>query len=171
MLTLDVYTGDLGIDDGTPQSVYVLDTNPMTKLTGRGTDVKSIQLEPGKTAELPNGMGSVTFEDESPKGAKDFTQSVKRYVSLQIHHDESAVWVLVFAVLALVSLALALFVPRRRMWVKATPRDGGVTLEYAGLARGEDPTLAAAVDDLARGHERLLDGSAPRNTPTAPKES
>ncbi|MFE6995773.1 cytochrome c biogenesis protein ResB [Microbacterium sp. NPDC057659] len=171
MLTLDVYTGDLGIDDGTPQSVYVLDTNPMTKLTGRGTDVKSIQLEPGKTAQLPNGMGSVTFEDESPKGAKDFTQSVKRYVSLQIHHDESAVWVLVFAVLALVSLALALFVPRRRMWVKATPGDGGVTLEYAGLARGEDPTLAAAVDDLARGHERLLDGSAPRNTPTAPKES
>ncbi|MFE6735580.1 cytochrome c biogenesis protein ResB [Microbacterium sp. NPDC057650] len=171
MLTLDVYVGDLGIDDGTPQSVYVLDTNPMTKLTGRGTDVKSIQLEPGKTAELPNGMGSVTFEDESPKGAKDFTQSLKRYVSLQIHHDESAVWVLVFAVLALVSLALALFVPRRRMWVKATPGDGTVTLEYAGLARGEDPTLAAAVDDLARGHERLLDGSAPRKSPTAPKES
>ncbi|UJP08990.1 cytochrome c biogenesis protein ResB [Microbacterium sp. KUDC0406] len=175
LLTLDVYVGDLGIDDGTPQSVYVLDTNPMDKLTGRGTDVKSIELEPGKTAELPNGMGTVTFEDESPAGAKDFTKSVKRYVSLQIHHDESAVWVLVFAVLALVGLALALFVPRRRMWVKATPRDDGVTLEYAGLARGEDPTLASAVDDLASGHERLLDGSAPRHsesrkTPTAPEE-
>ncbi|WP_309127565.1 cytochrome c biogenesis protein ResB [Microbacterium sp.] len=162
LLTLDVYQGDLGIDDGTPRSVYVLDTEDMTKLAGRGTDVESIQLQPGETADLPNGLGTVTFEDESPAGATDFTESVKRYVSLQIHHDESAPWVLAFALLALAGLGLALFVPRRRMWVKATASDDGIRLEYAGLARGEDPTLAAAVDDLVRGHERLLDDAAPR---------
>jgi len=162
LLTLDVYQGDLGIDDGTPRSVYTLDTEGMTKLTGRDTDLDSIQLQPGETADLPNGLGTVTFENESPAGATDFTQSVKRYVSLQIHHDDSAPWVLVFALLALAGLGLALFVPRRRMWVKATASDDGIRLEYAGLARGEDPTLAAAVDDLARGHERLLDGAAPR---------
>ncbi|UWF77835.1 MULTISPECIES: cytochrome c biogenesis protein ResB [Microbacterium] len=162
LLTLDVYEGDLGIDDGTPRSVYVLDTGSLTKLTGRGTEVDSLELEPGETAELPGGRGTVTFEDESPEGATDLRQSVKRYVSLQIHHDASAPWVLGFALLALAGLGLALFVPRRRMWVKATASDDGIRLEYAGLARGEDPTLAAAVDDLVRGHERLLDGVAPR---------
>ena len=163
LLTLDVYEGDLGIDGGTPVSVYQLDTQEMTKLTGRETDVKSIQLQPGETADLPNGLGSVTFDNEAPAGAKDFTQSVKRYVSLQIHHDDSAVWVLVFALLALFGLGLALFVPRRRMWVKATASDDTIHLEYAGLARGEDPTLSAAVDDLVRGHERLLDAAAARH--------
>ncbi|GAA3931468.1 cytochrome c biogenesis protein ResB [Microbacterium soli] len=162
LLTLDVYEGDLGIDGGAPVSVYQLDTEDMTKLNGRGTDAESIQLQPGETADLPDGLGTVTFENEAPAGAKDFTQSVKRYVSLQIHHDDSAVWVLVFALVALAGLGLALFVPRRRMWVKATASDDIIHLEYAGLARGEDPTLAAALDDLVRGHERLLDAAAAR---------
>ena len=158
-LTLDVYSGDLGINEGTPRSVYVLDTTGMTKLTGRTTDVESIKLTPGKTADLPNGLGTVTFEDESPAGATDLTHSVKRFASLQIHHDASSVWVLVFALLALGGLMLALFVPRRRVWVKATHSGDGVALEYAGLARGEDPTLGAAVDDLMTGHARLLDAA------------
>ncbi|MFE7066340.1 cytochrome c biogenesis protein ResB [Microbacterium sp. NPDC057658] len=158
-LTLDVYTGDLGINDGVPRSVYVLDTSDMTKLTGRSTDVESIELSPGETAQLPNGLGSVTFDDESPEGATDASESVKRFASLQIHRDESGVFVLGFALLALGGLMLALFVPRRRVWVKATAADGAVDLEYAALARGEDPTLARAVDDLRAGHARLLDAA------------
>ncbi|WP_311258898.1 cytochrome c biogenesis protein ResB [Microbacterium sp. WCS2018Hpa-9] len=158
-LTLDVYTGDLGINEGIPRSVYVLDTTGMTKVTGRTTDLESIELVPGETADLPNGMGTVTFEDESPAGASDASQSVKRFASLQIHRDASGPWVLGFALLALGGLMLALFIPRRRVWVKATGQDGVVALEYAGLARGEDPTLATAVDDLVAGHARLMDAS------------
>ncbi|MEI3847851.1 MULTISPECIES: cytochrome c biogenesis protein ResB [unclassified Microbacterium] len=170
-LTLNVYSGDLGIDDGTPRSVYVLDPTDMTQLTGGDTGVDSIELTPGQTQELPGGLGSVTFEDESSEGATDASQSVRRYVSLQVHHDASAVWVLVFAVLAVVGLLLALFVPRRRMWVKAVVVDGAVHLEYAALARGEDPTLAAAVKDLAEGHERLLDADGGTTAASAPDAS
>lgn len=166
LLTLRVYEGDLGIDDGTPKSVYVLDTDELTPIVGDGSGVESIELEPGQSAELPDGRGTITFEDESPSGATDKTESVKRFASLQVHHDASAVWVLVFALLALAGLMLALFVPRRRMWVKASAVSGEVRLEYAGLARGEDPTLAAAVDDLAAGHARLLD--APRTATADP---
>ncbi|MBS1673748.1 MAG: cytochrome c biogenesis protein ResB [Actinobacteria bacterium] len=158
-LTLNVYAGDLGIDDGTPRSVYVLDTTNMTQLTGGKTGVKSIELAPGETTQLPDGMGTITFDNEAPKGAKDYTESVKRYVSLQIHHDPSERWVLGFAALAVLGLVLALFVPRRRLWVKASVVDGVVHLEYAGLARGEDPTLAGAVDELRAGHARLLDAA------------
>ncbi|MGO2745588.1 cytochrome c biogenesis protein ResB [Microbacterium sp.] len=164
LLTLRVYEGDLGIDDGTPKSVYVLDTDDLTPIAGDGSDTASLELQPGETAELPGGRGSITFEDESPAGAVDFTQSVKRFVSLQVHHDASAVWVLVFALLALAGLMLALFIPRRRMWVKASAADGEVRLEYAGLARGEDPTLGAAVDDLVTGHARLLDAPSSETT-------
>ncbi|MEZ0140649.1 cytochrome c biogenesis protein ResB [Microbacterium sp. NRRL B-14842] len=173
-LTLDVYTGDLGINDGVPRSVYVLDTSDMTKLTGRSTDVESIELSPGETAQLPNGLGSVTFDDESPEGATDASESVKRFASLQIHRDESGVFVLGFALLALGGLMLALFVPRRRVWVKATAADGAVDLEYAALARGEDPTLARAVDDLRAGHARLLDaagGTAARTPEDADEDA
>lgn len=158
-----MYEGDLGIDDGTPRSVYVLDTEDLTPIVGDDSEAQSIELRPGETAELPDGRGSITFEDESPAAAADYTQSVKRFASLQVHHDASAVWVLVFALLALAGLMLALFVPRRRMWVKASASGDEVRLEYAGLARGEDPTLGAAVDDLAAGHARLLD--LPDSTP------
>lgn len=154
LLTLDVYVGDLGIDDGTPRNVYALDTSDMTQLTGRAVDVASLELAPGKTAELPDGMGTVTLEDATATGAPE---SVKRYVSLSVHRDVGAPFVLAFAVIALLGLLAALFVPRRRMWVKATPAEGGITLEYAGLARGEDPAIAVAVAEIVREHQKALD--------------
>jgi cytochrome c biogenesis protein len=156
VVTLDVFAGDLGIDDGTPRSVYTLDTGGMEQLTGRAIDVDSIELAPGETADLPNGWGTITFENVSPAGATAYEESVKRYVSLSIHRDVGAQWVLVFAVLALAGLLAALFVPRRRMWVKATVGDGSLRVEYAGLARGEDPAIGAAVDQLADKHGAAL---------------
>ena len=157
VLTLNVYEGDLGIDDGTPRSVYTLDPTDMTQLTGGDTGTDSIELAPGETQELPNGLGTITFQNESPAGATGYDESVKRYVSLSVHRDIGASWVLAFAVLALTGLLAALFVPRRRMWVKATPDGRTLRLEYAGLARGEDPTLGTAVEQVARKHGEALE--------------
>ena len=157
VLTLDVYAGDLGIDDGTPRSVYTLDPTGMTQLTGRAIDVDSIELAPGETAELPDGYGTITFENESPAGAQGYDQSVKRFVSLSIHRDAAATWVLVFAVLAVLGLLAALFIPRRRVWVKVGIERRTLRLEYAGLARGEDPTIAAALDQVVERHGATLE--------------
>ncbi len=141
LLTLNVYTGDLGIDGGVPTSVYTLDTADLTQLTGGKTGVQSIELAPGQTMDLPDGLGSVSLD------------SVPRFVSFDVHHDPTQRWVLLFAILVLGGLLTSLFVPRRRVWVKAVPQaDGSTTLEYAGLARGEDPTLEAAVAALADKH-------------------
>ncbi|UOE43784.1 cytochrome c biogenesis protein ResB [Agromyces larvae] len=155
VLTLNVYEGDLGIDDGTPTSVYALDPSGMTQLTGGTTGVDSIELKPGETAELPGGRGTVTLEDASPAGTADgdLSHSVKRFASFDIHHDPTQGWVLVFAILIIAGLLVSLFVPRRRMWVKAVRRrDGRVVLEYAGLARGDDPGLDDAVRAFADAH-------------------
>jgi cytochrome c biogenesis protein len=157
VITLDVYEGDLGIDDGTPRSVYTLDTGAMTQLTGRAIDVDSIELAPGETADLPGGLGTITFENEAPAGTEGYGESVKRFVSLSIHRDAAATWVLVFAVLSLLGLLAALFVPRRRLWVKATAESGALRLEYAGLARGEDPAIAAALDQFVQRHRDALE--------------
>jgi cytochrome c biogenesis protein len=65
--------------------------------------------------------------------------------------------VLFFAILVLLGLLTGLFVPRRRVWVKAIEaEDGSIRLEYAGLARGEDPGLDAAVADIAAKHSQQL---------------
>lgn len=156
-LSLNVYEGDLGIDDGTPRSVYTLDTGGMTQLAGRGTDVPGIELAPGETADLPDGLGTITFENEASAGATGYEGSVKRFVSLSIHRDAAASWVLVFAALATAGLLAALFVPWRRMWVRVRTHGSTMTIEYAGLARGEDPALGAAVDQVAQRHAGALD--------------
>ncbi|MGO2096350.1 MAG: cytochrome c biogenesis protein ResB [Candidatus Microbacterium stercoravium] len=156
VLTFRAYVGDLGIDDGTPRSVYTLDPSGMEEIAGPDSELTSLELAPGDTVELPGDRGSITFEDETPAEADTseigMTESVKRFVSLQVHHDASKVWVLGFAVLIVAGLITALLVPRRRVWVKVTPDGDGVRIEYAGLARGEDPAIRRAVDDLADAH-------------------
>lgn len=147
VLTFNVYTGDLGIDSGVPMSVYELDISGMTQLAGGQSRVAAIELRPGDTAALPNGLGTVEFVSMAPPG--ESLGSVKRFVSLQVRHDPTTGFVLGFAVLAVAGLLSALFFPRRRMWVKATVSGSDVSVETAGLARGDDPGLARAIDALA----------------------
>lgn len=144
VLTLDVFLGDLGINEGVPQSVFALDTNTMEQLTGRGTDGASLQLAIGDTVDLPNGLGTITLED------------APRYVSFDVMKNPAQVWILVFALLSTLGLLSSLFVPRRRVWVKALPGDGGVTLQYAALARGDDPAIDRAVAELVAAHRAVL---------------
>ncbi|WP_430592155.1 cytochrome c biogenesis protein ResB [Humidisolicoccus flavus] len=132
-LTLELYQGDLGLDDGIPRSVYALDTAELEQIAGREAEVPTLEMALGATVDLPNGLGTITFDD------------VQRYAVFDVHHDPTQLWVLVFAVVLFGSLIISLFIRRRRVWVKATPNG----LELAGLARGDDPTLEAAVANLA----------------------
>jgi cytochrome c biogenesis protein len=163
LLTLNVYAGDLGLNKGVPTSVYSLNTDKMKQLTGGKTGVKSLELKPGETQQLPNGLGSVTFNDAHPGAKKgDFSGSVLRFASFDIHHDPTQGWVLFFAVLVLLGLLTSLFIPRRRVWVKAIEQaDGSLRLEYAGLARGDDPALEAAVAALADRHSEQFPTTHP----------
>ncbi|MCW4456955.1 cytochrome c biogenesis protein ResB [Microbacterium sp. MPKO10] len=152
LLTLNVYTGDLGIDGGVPKSVYALDVDGMKPLTGGDTGVDSIELMPGQSTELPNGLGTIEFVNENPQKGS-FAGSVHRFASFDIHSDKTQLGVAIGVVFVLLGLLTSLFVPRRRVWVKAYDNDDGtVRIEYAGLARGEDPGLADAVEGIAYRH-------------------
>ncbi|GAB2527667.1 cytochrome c biogenesis protein ResB [Paramicrobacterium agarici] len=156
LLTLNVYTGDLGIDGGVPKSVYSLDVDGMTQLTGGDTGVESIELMPGQSTELPHGLGTIEFVNENPQKGS-YAGSVHRFASFDIHSDKTQLGVAIGAGLVLLGLLTSLFVPRRRVWVKAYDNDdGSVRIEYAGLARGEDPGLADAVESVAYRHGTAL---------------
>lgn len=132
-LTMNVYVGDLGLDSGIPKNVYSLDISKMKQVAGGKSGVKGIQLDLHQKAELPNGLGTVSFD------------SLKRYISLDVSYNPGEGWILFFALLALAGLVLSLLVPRRRVWVRKTTEG----FELAALARGEDPTLEKILDDLA----------------------
>ncbi|MGO1181726.1 MAG: cytochrome c biogenesis protein ResB [Micrococcaceae bacterium] len=124
-LGLNSYFGDLGLDDGAPQNVYVLDTEGLTELNSRNNDNGGITLGLGETYELPDGKGSITFD------------GLSRYIGLDLHYDPGKWGVGFFATVSLFALTVSLFVRRRRAWVRATDVDGATVVEYGLLARGE----------------------------------
>ena len=116
----------------------------MEQLTGRAIDKESLKLTIGDTVDLPDGMGTISF-DAAP-----------RYASFDVMRNPAQQWVLISALAAVLGLLSSLFVPRRRMWVKAMQTDDGVLLQYAALARGDDPTLERAVEKLRKQHRERL---------------
>ncbi|WP_438816579.1 cytochrome c biogenesis protein ResB [Tersicoccus solisilvae] len=130
-LNLNSFKGDLGLDNGVPSSVFALDTSTLTQLNGRDKPAGGIVLDrTHKTQQLPNGLGSITFD------------GVKRYIAIDVRHDPGTTGALVFSSAALLGLIGSLFVPRRRAWVRAgRASDGRVMVEYGLLARGEDHRL------------------------------
>ena len=133
LLTMNVYEGDLGLDGGVPKNVYALDTSNMKQIAGGKSGVKGLRLTLGETVELPNGLGTVTFDD------------IRRFASLDVSYNPGGIWVLAFALLALAGVTTSLLVPRRRVWVRQTT-DG---FEVAALARGDDPILEKVVTEIA----------------------
>lgn len=126
-LQLNSYYGDLGLDDGLAQNVYVLDTESLETLNSRELDAGGIVLSPGETYDLPEGMGSISFD------------GVKDYIAIDIHYNPAQQGVLIFALTALGGLVLSLFLRRRRAWVTVETTPAGRTLvRYGLLSRGED---------------------------------
>ncbi|MET8177999.1 cytochrome c biogenesis protein ResB [Streptomyces sp. NPDC005336] len=138
-LVLTAYHGSLGIDGGTPQSVYQLDKSRMKQFMEPDGKTKYARaLAPGDTMKLPNGGGTLTFD------------GVKSWASFQVSHKPGDQGALIGAVGALVGLAASLFLQRRRVWVRAVAGDDGTTVvEMAGLGRSEYAKLPEELADLA----------------------
>jgi cytochrome c biogenesis protein len=126
-LQLNSYYGDLGLDQGNPQNVYVLDTAGLEVLNSRDQEAGGIVLSEGETYELPEGMGSISFD------------GIRDYIAIDILYNPAQQGVLFFALTALTGLVLTLFLRRRRAWVTVETTPAGRTLvRYGLLSRGED---------------------------------
>ncbi len=73
-LIFTAWTGDLGVDDGVPRSVYVLDVSKMQQMSVDGQPFSSI-LAVGQSVDLPDRAGTVTFD------------GVQRYAALNVRSD------------------------------------------------------------------------------------
>jgi cytochrome c biogenesis protein len=140
LISMSLWTGDLGLQDGSASSVYVLDKAGATQVMKSNGQPFRMDLRPGESATLPDGLGSVTFE------------GVERWNKIQISRTPGKLVALAGVVLALLGLLASLFIRPRRLWVRARRQDDGTTLvEVARLDRssGGDPEDGTAeLDDI-----------------------
>jgi cytochrome c biogenesis protein len=95
-------------------------------------------LRPGQSWTLPGGHGTVTLD------------GYVQWASFTVARDPGKDIALLAAVLAITGLALSLLVRRRRVWVRVSADEAGVTfVEVAGLTRSEHTSVADEVDALA----------------------
>lgn len=145
-LALFAYKGDLGLDNGAPQSVYLLDKSHLTQLMQSKTLPYRLDLRPGQTAKLPDGLGTVTFK------------GVQKWVRVQISQTPGKRVALGGVILALIGLCGSLFIRPRRVWVRArkmTRGDGGGTMErtvveVAVLDRSGNAEVTEILDGLVK---------------------
>jgi cytochrome c biogenesis protein len=136
-LFFSAWSGDLGLDAGTPRNVYSLDTEGLEQLG-------LAALRPGESWEIPNGQGTVEFV------------GLDRFASFRIAHDPGKALALLAAIAAIVGLSLSLFVRRRRIWVRVDPvaPSAGVgtvglfRVQVAGLTRSDSADVSGEVDQL-----------------------
>ncbi len=129
-LVLLAFRGDLGLDSGTPQSVYVLDDSHLTRVATAAIGV-------GETMTLPDGKATLTFT------------GLDQWVSFQVSYDPGKNIVFGAAVAVILGLLLSLRIRRRRVWVRVSSADGGATVvEAAGLGRTDSGAFAEEFAEL-----------------------
>ena len=151
-VSLVSYGGNLGLNSGAAQSVYTLDLAGMHRLP-----VAPRPLAIGQSMKLPDGDGTITYT------------GYRQWISLAITYDPGQLPALISAGLALAGLILSFMVRRRRMFVRASPGPGGLTIvEVGGLARSD---AAGGFDtefaELARDLCAAQDGAPTAYAPTA----
>ena len=118
MLILTPYLGDLGLDNGVPQSVYEL--NQAQVASGALKKMSEpVRLRPGESAKLADGS-TVEFV------------GTRQFATLSVRYDPGEKIVLVGAILLVIGLLLSLTGKRRRVWFRLRPGSGSSATEPSG---------------------------------------
>ncbi|GAB3761645.1 cytochrome c biogenesis protein [Nocardioides ginsengisegetis] len=136
LVSMLVYTGDLGMDDGTPQSIYALNKAGTTMLTKKNGAPYRIDLRQGDTVTLPQHLGTVSFD------------GIQRWNKIQISQTPGKRIALAGVILALAGLLGSLFIRPRRVWVRVRREGDGTLVEAAALDRSGGGDVAVVLDEI-----------------------
>lgn len=135
LLGLFVWHGDLGLDDGLPQSVYVLDKTKMKQYLAPNGKGFRISLSQGQEADLPGG-GTIQFVE------------LRQFVRFQFS-SSPLVKVPLFGIVAgLLGLMVSLSVKPRRTWIRARREGSRTVVDVAALDRVPRDDLPADLDEF-----------------------
>lgn len=116
--------------------MFALDKTNATQLMKDDGQPLRLDLELGESMTLPDGLGTVSFDD------------VKPWTRIQLSQTPGKEIALAGVVLALVGLLGSLFIRPRRVWVRAR-RDGDVTMvEVAALDRSGGGDVVPVLEEL-----------------------
>lgn len=135
-LSLTAYTGDLGLGNGIPQSVYALDKKRLKPERDKTGKPQTFTIPMGQTVRLPGGAGTIRFD------------GVERWAKLQLSATPAERFALAGIVLGLLGLLGSLYIRPRRIWVRARRSGTGSDIEIAGLDRREGRGLNDALTKL-----------------------
>ncbi len=147
LISMQAYVGDLGLGDGS-QSVYVLDKDKMELLEGEDGGLFRVDVCAAKvdgvenaackesTVELPDGAGSVTFDDITP------------WVRVQVSKTPGKEIALGGMIFALLGLLGSLFLRPRRVWVRVRREDEETLVEIGGLERSNGGDGTEEIDEI-----------------------
>jgi len=121
-LLLAAWVGDLGLNSGTPQSVYRIDTSKMQQVGLKA-------LKPGESFAYPGGV--ITFE------------GYVQWVNISFVTDPGKKFALLGAIVSIIGLLASLFTRRRRIWIRV-----GEKVEVAGLAKNAAPGLEEEITEF-----------------------
>lgn len=139
LLGLFAYHGELGLDEGRPQSVYILDKDKLTQFQNDDSTALRLSLSSGQTADLPDGS---TLE----------FVALKQFTKLQFSSTPVLQVPLWGISLGILGLMMSLSIRPRRTWIRARRECSRTLVEVAALDRVSRDGLPTELEDLV---ERL----------------
>jgi cytochrome c biogenesis protein len=131
-LFMSLWSGDLGVNSGSSQSIYRLITTKMR-------DIGLEELSVGQSWNADNGY-QITFD------------KVNQFASFQIAYEPGRFVALLAAILAMVGMILGLGLQRRRVWVNMQDSRSETNLvEIAGLAKNQTHDINKDIDKILTG--------------------
>ncbi len=131
---LNLWVGDLGLDDGKSQSVYALNTDKMTQVKDGDKNFR-VDLGPGESQALPGG-GKIEFVE------------LKQFARFQIGHTP-LIWLPLAAVcVSILGLMGSLLVRPRRTWIRARRAQSRTVVEIGVLDRVPRDDVPADLEEF-----------------------
>lgn len=143
LLGLFAYSGDLGLDKGTPQSVFILNKDKLKQFTNKDGTPLRLSLSPGQMVDLPDG-GNLQFV------------GLKTFVKFQFSSSPLLKIPLYGISLGVLGLMMSLTIKPRRTWIRASREGSSTVVEIAVLDRVSRGDLPVNLDDFVERFKSAL---------------